>query len=116
MSNVMSPRTGKALLDVILYADRFHDAYIHYELSRIGLIDTDRPDTAKTAEVLNKWFPTINWTKRESVLPLVQMFEKSIRGKRCGEIIQKKFGEEVDTYLRGDGYTIKEGRIVRLRH
>lgn len=116
VSEVLSRETGYLLRDIVLYLSNQWAYPLYNTMVSMGL-----QQPAVSHHVLRdaeKMFcalvESINWDDRDSILPLVKIFENSISDHRATKAY-KEFGNKINSHLEKDGFVIKQGLIYRKR-
>ncbi|MBC7531119.1 MAG: hypothetical protein H7318_06025 [Oligoflexus sp.] len=110
---ILRQSTRQALRECILLASDQHGFDLEQAMRGTGLIDDSiklaDAEAAKTA--FDMCYEEIDWRDRQSILPLIPIFEKSYSDSPRNFASLHNY---LDGILAHDGYRMKDGRLVRL--
>ncbi|MBC7532650.1 MAG: hypothetical protein H7318_13835 [Oligoflexus sp.] len=111
---ILREETVEAFRECVLIAEELHLFDLSDALKNSGLAKPeDLSDPFRIRCIFDGILKAMNWTDRESIRPLISIFEDAYAESPIDfHTIHKK----IDVELAHDGYQIKEGRMIRLRH
>lgn len=108
---ILSANTVEALRECVLIAEDRHGFGLAEALRDTGLLNEELSDPHLARFAFDGILKKINWTDRESILPLVPIFEEAYaESPKDFHSVHKK----IDVSLAKDGFRIKEGQLIRL--
>lgn len=114
MENALFSRNSRELLRlVVLYAAETSGYDLEKGLGSCSAAEGLPVNSEELPTAFDACFKSIEWESRESILPFVPMFEEAytLSPNHFGGVRKK-----LDESLARDGYRMKDGRLVRLKH
>ncbi len=108
---ILSESTVEALRECVLLAEERHGFSLVEALRDAGLLQDQLRDPYMARITFDGILKAVNWNDRESILPLVPIFEEAYaESPKDFHSVHKK----IDVSLAKDGFRIKEGQLIRL--
>lgn len=109
---ILRNETVEALRECVLIAEELHRFGLAEALRDCGLArEEDLADPFKLRFVFDGILKAVNWSERDSILPIIPIFEDAYAEspKNFHTIHQR-----IDKELAQDGFRIKRGRLIKL--
>ncbi len=109
---ILREETVEVFRECVLIAEELHLFDLSEALKNNGLAQPeDLSDPYKARFVFDGILKAVNWTDRESIRPLISIFEDAYAES---PINFHTIHNKIDVELAHDGFQIKEGKMIRL--